>query len=180
MSVGLGFRLRLWLRLRLQSEALQWEFGSFGLRAPPGLASPYSAPHVSLGANPQSALNTLGETIDSKTATPEKPGLYTQASTAASKGIASIQKAVAEVNSVDLATAYGHPSAGVAGAGVGAGVGASVAAGQAGTGVSAATGTGALATGAPVPAVGTSAAAPHPVMTTTNTVAHNSKDADPL
>lgn len=121
-------------------------------------------------ANTQSALNTLGETIDNKTATPEKPGLYTQASSAASKGLASIQKAVGEVNSVDLYTAYGQPAAGTVGAGVGTGAGLGAGAG--------ATGTGATAT--PVPATGASASEPHPVMTTTNTVSHNNKDGDRL
>ncbi|KLT39850.1 hypothetical protein CC85DRAFT_330386 [Cutaneotrichosporon oleaginosum] len=141
-------------------------------------APPQSLGHKALGmfdyglVSVKSALNTLGNTIDNKTATPEKPGLYTQASTVASKGLASIQKAVGEPSA-----GAGAGSAVGAGAGVGAAAGASTGA-TTGATVTAATGSGAAVP--PTTATGASAANPHPVMTTTNTIAHNSKDGDPV
>lgn len=46
----------------------------------------------------QSTFNTLGAQLDAKTATPEKPGLFTQMSSAVQRGVAQVEKAVGPVS----------------------------------------------------------------------------------
>jgi hypothetical protein len=49
-------------------------------------------------AHTQSAYNQVGAAIDAKTATPDKPGLFTQVSSAVQKGVQQINQAVVEVS----------------------------------------------------------------------------------
>lgn len=57
-----------------------------------------SSPGPQLFTHAQSAYNQVGAAIDAKTATPDKPGLFTQVSSAVQKGVAQIEKAVITVS----------------------------------------------------------------------------------
>lgn len=124
----------------------------------------------------KSAYTQVGQAIDEKTATPEKPGLFTQASTAIQHGVQQIEKAVAgephASSAGDTSAAGSSFGAAAPGAGAGAGAGASGAGGLQSAVTPGAAGAGAAG-------VGGGATSAHPIPTTTNTIAHNSNDSDP-
>lgn len=85
----------------LQEKAKSaWDYGLASLQVSDVKTDDSQSPgsHFAATDTTQSAVNQVGAAIDAKTATPEKPGLFTQVSSAVQQGVASIEKAVTTVS----------------------------------------------------------------------------------